>query len=119
VDQKHLVENPLTPDAYGIGSVAYALTVEEIAAGDGACSTIMSDHSSIGCMPTLKFDTAEQKERFLPKLAGGEQIGCFALTEWQAGSAAANLRTRAGAMATIISSQGPSSTLRPARTVRL
>jgi butyryl-CoA dehydrogenase len=88
----------LVPEKHGgseTGFVAYALTVEEIAAGDGACSTIMSVHSSVGCMPILKFGTAEQQGRFLPKLASGEWIGGFALTEPQAGSDAANLRTRA------------------------
>ncbi len=77
------------------GMVAYTLALEEIAAGDGACSTIMSVHSSVGCVPILKFGTPEQKERFLPKLASGEWIGGFALTEPQAGSDASNLRTRA------------------------
>jgi alkylation response protein AidB-like acyl-CoA dehydrogenase len=55
----------------------------------------MSVHSSVGCVPILKFGTEEQKHRFLPKLASGEWIGGFALTEPQAGSDASNLRTRA------------------------
>ena len=42
------------------------------------CSTIMSVHNSVGCMPILKFGTDEQKERFLPRLASGEWIGGFA-----------------------------------------
>lgn len=88
----------LVPEAYGgsdTGVVAYAAALEEIAAGDGPCSTIMSVHSSVGCVPILKFGTEAQKERFLPKLASGEWIGGFALTEPQAGSDASNLRTRA------------------------
>lgn len=88
----------LVPEAYGgseTGTVAYALAIEEIAAGDGPCSTIMSVHSSVGCVPILRFGTEEQKQRFLPKLASGEWIGGFALTEPQAGSDASNLRTRA------------------------
>lgn len=88
----------LVPEAYGgsdTGTVAYAVALEEIAAGDGPCSTIMSVHSSVGCVPILKFGTEEQKQRFLPKLASGEWIGGFALTEPQAGSDASNLRTRA------------------------
>ncbi|CAH2600721.1 Acyl-CoA dehydrogenase [Rhodovastum atsumiense] len=88
----------LLPEEYGgsdVGEVAYALTLEEIAAGDGACSTIMSVHSSVGCMPILRFGTEAQKRHFLPKLASGEWIGGFALTEPQAGSDASNLRTRA------------------------
>ena len=88
----------LVPEAYGgseTGAVAYAVALEEIAAGDGPCSTIMSVHSSVGCVPILNYGTEEQKERFLPKLASGEWIGGFALTEPQAGSDASNLKTRA------------------------
>jgi butyryl-CoA dehydrogenase len=88
----------LVPDDYGgsdTGTVAYALALEEIAAGDGSCSTIMSVHNSVGCVPILKFGTEAQRRRFLPKLASGEWIGGFALTEPQAGSDASNLRTRA------------------------
>ncbi|PZM14499.1 acyl-CoA dehydrogenase family protein [Rhizobium tubonense] len=88
----------LLPEVYGgsdAGAVAYSIAIEEIAAGDGSCSTIMSVHSSVGCVPILKFGTEVQKERFLPKLASGEWLGGFALTEPQAGSDASNLRTRA------------------------
>lgn len=88
----------LVPEAYGgseTGVVAYALAIEEIAAAEGATSTIMSVHSSVGCVPILKFGTEEQKKRFLPKLASGEWIGGFALTEPHAGSDASNLRTKA------------------------
>lgn len=88
----------LLPEAYGgsdTGVIAYAAALEEIAAGDGPCSTIMSVHSSVGCVPILKFGTEEQRQRFLPKLASGEWIGGFALTEPQAGSDASNLKTRA------------------------
>jgi alkylation response protein AidB-like acyl-CoA dehydrogenase len=75
--------------------VAYALALEEIAAGDGACSTIVSVHSSVGCAPILRFGTEDQKRRFLPKMASGEWIGGFALTEPQAGSDASAWKTRA------------------------
>ncbi|MEF0942254.1 acyl-CoA dehydrogenase family protein [Rhizobium sp. BR 362] len=88
----------LVPEAYGgsdAGVVAYAMALEEIAAGDGSCSTIMSVHSSVGCVPILKFGTEEQRQHFLPQLASGEWIGGFALTEAQAGSDASNLKTRA------------------------
>ncbi|MEP9353732.1 acyl-CoA dehydrogenase family protein [Xanthobacter sp. KR7-65] len=88
----------LVPEAYGGSAtdlVSYALALEEIAAADGACSTIVSVHSSVGCMPIVKFGSEEQKQRFLPKLAAGEWIGGFALTEPQAGSDASNLKTRA------------------------
>ena len=88
----------LVPEVYGgseAGAVAFALVLEEIAAADGACSTIVAVHSSVGCAPIAKFGTEAQKQRFLPKLASGEYIGGFALTEPQAGSDAAAIRTRA------------------------
>ncbi|UNK40943.1 acyl-CoA dehydrogenase family protein (plasmid) [Shinella sp. H4-D48] len=88
----------LVTEEYGgsqTGTVAYALALEEIAAADGACSTIVSVHSSVGCMPIMRFGTQDQKARFLPKMASGEWIGGFALTEAQAGSDASALRTRA------------------------
>ncbi len=88
----------LCPEQWGgseTGYIAYALALEEIAAGDGACSTIMSVHNSVGCVPILRFGTDEQKQRYLTPLASGEQIGAFALTEPHAGSDASSLRTRA------------------------
>lgn len=75
--------------------VAYALAVEEIAAGDGATGAMMSIHNSVGCGPLLAYGTPEQQQAWLPRLASGEVIGCFCLTEPQAGSEAHNLRTRA------------------------
>lgn len=88
----------LMPEAHGgsdTGMVSYALALEEIAAGDGACSTILSVHSSVGCVPILRFGNDEQKQRFLPKMSAGEWIGGFALTEPHAGSDAGALKTRA------------------------
>ncbi|MBF9033761.1 acyl-CoA dehydrogenase [Rhodobacterales bacterium HKCCE2091] len=76
-------------------TVAYAAALEEIAAGNGAISTIMSVHNSVGCVPILKFGTEAQKERFLRPMARGEMLGAFCLTEPQAGSDAAAIRTRA------------------------
>ncbi|WP_321799038.1 acyl-CoA dehydrogenase family protein [Burkholderia sp. BCC1988] len=75
--------------------VAYALAMEEIAAGDAACATMMSVHNSVGCGPILGFGTPAQKERWLAEMAAGRIIGAFCLTEPQAGSEAHNLRTRA------------------------
>ena len=75
--------------------VAYALAVEEIAAGDGATGALMSIHNSVGCGPLLAYGSQAQKETWLARLASGEVIGCFCLTEPQAGSEAHNLRTRA------------------------
>jgi alkylation response protein AidB-like acyl-CoA dehydrogenase len=88
----------IVPEEWG-GSytdyVAYALAVEEIAAGCAATSTLMSVHSSVGCGPILKFGSLDQKRRYLPDMARGQMIGCFCLTEPQAGSEANNLKTRA------------------------
>ncbi len=88
----------LVPEQWGgcdTGYLAYAMALEEIAAGDGACSTIMSVHNSVGCVPILNYGTDEQKERFLKPLASGAMLGAFALTEPQAGSDASGLKTRA------------------------
>lgn len=90
----------LVPEEYGGAAadhVAYALALEEIAAGDGAVSTIMSVHNSVGCVPILNFGSAAQKDRWLPSMASGEKLGAFCLTEPDAGSDAAALVTRASA----------------------
>lgn len=86
------------PETYGgseLDAVSCAVALEEIAAGDGALSTVMSVHNAVGCTPILKFGTDAQKERFLPKMASGEHLGAFCLTEPHAGSDASALRTRA------------------------
>ncbi|MFM0341789.1 acyl-CoA dehydrogenase family protein [Paraburkholderia fungorum] len=75
--------------------VAYAIAVEEVAAGCAATAAMMSVHSSVGCGPILKFGSEAQKQAYLPDMASGRKIGCFCLTEPQAGSEANNLRTRA------------------------
>jgi butyryl-CoA dehydrogenase len=75
--------------------VAYALALEEIAAGDGAVSTIMSGHNSVGCMPVLEYGTIHQKEKYLRPMTSGEWLCAFCLTEPQGGSDASALRTTA------------------------
>jgi butyryl-CoA dehydrogenase len=88
----------LVPEDYGGAAadhVSYALALEEVAAGDGACSTIMSVHNSVGCVPVLRFGTPEQKERFLRPMATGEMLAAFCLTEPEAGSDASAITTRA------------------------
>jgi alkylation response protein AidB-like acyl-CoA dehydrogenase len=82
-------------DGAGVDHVSYVLAVEEIAAGDGATSTIMSVHNSVACLPIAKFGSQAQKERWLRPLARGRLLGAFCLTEPDAGSDAAALRTRA------------------------
>jgi len=79
----------------GADNVSYALALIEVAAGDGACSTIMSVHNSVGCMPIQRFGTSEQKQRFLRPLARGEQLAAFCLTEPGTGSDASAIKTRA------------------------
>jgi butyryl-CoA dehydrogenase len=79
----------------GTDYVSYALALEEIAAGDGALSTIMSVNNAPVGAAIERYGTAGQKDRWLKPLARGEMIGAFALTEPQAGSDASNLRTRA------------------------
>ena len=74
---------------------AYAMAIEEIAAADASTSTIMSVHNSVGCGPILAWGTQAQKEMYLRDLAAGKKIGCFCLTEPQAGSEANNLKTTA------------------------
>src|SRR5262249_18566536 len=82
-------------DGAGADHVSYALAIEEVAAGDGSCSTIMSVHNSVGCMPIARFGTDEQKERFLHPLARADMLGAFCLTELGAGFYASALQTRA------------------------
>ena len=82
-------------DGAGLDYVSYAAAVIEIAAGCGAVSTIMSVHNGVGCMPILTYGDDAQREKFLKPMARGEKIGCFCLTEPDAGSDAASIRTRA------------------------
>jgi butyryl-CoA dehydrogenase len=79
----------------GLDYLSMAVVLEELAAGDGALSTIVSVNNSVVCGPLLQFGSAEQKNTFLKPLAAGQKLGCFCLTEPQAGSDAGALRTRA------------------------
>lgn len=79
----------------GADYVSYALALIEIAAGDGALSTIISIQNSLIVSSLLKDGNAEQQARFLPDLVSGRMIGAFALTEADAGSDASAIRTRA------------------------
>jgi len=82
-------------DGTGADYVAYALALEEIAAGDGAVATVMSGHNSVGCMPLLEYGSDGQKEQYLRRMARGEALCAFCLTEPQGGSDLSTLRTRA------------------------
>jgi butyryl-CoA dehydrogenase len=86
------------PEEYGgagLDYVSYALALMEIAAGDGAVSTIMSVNNAPVCAILQSSGSEALREKYLRPLAAGEMIGAFALTEPQAGSDAANLQTRA------------------------
>ncbi len=82
-------------DGAGLDYVSYAAAIIEIAAGCGAVSTVMSVHNGVGCAPIQTFGTDAQREKYLRPMARGEWIGCFCLTEPDAGSDAASIRTRA------------------------
>ncbi len=79
----------------GADYLAFALAIEEVAAGDGACSTILSVNNSVVCSVLLKSGSEYLKQTYLKPLASGAKLGCFCLTEPQAGSDAAALKTRA------------------------
>jgi butyryl-CoA dehydrogenase len=88
----------LVPEQWGgcdIGYTSAAIVLEEIAAGDAACSTIISVTNSVGCMPIYQFGDEWQKNEFLRPLASGKKLAAFCLTEPQAGSDAAKLKTKA------------------------
>jgi butyryl-CoA dehydrogenase len=85
-----------TPEAWGgsgADTVACALAVIEIARVCASHAVVLSVNNSLYCDPVGKFGTPEQKERFLKPYASGQQLGCFALTEPQAGSDASNQHT--------------------------
>ncbi len=79
----------------GMDYVSLALAIEEIAAGHGALSTIVSVQNSLACGITLRYGNDEQKTHYLTKFASGEWLGCFCLTEPHTGSDAATIRTAA------------------------
>lgn len=88
----------VAPEEFGGAAsdyVSYALALIELAAADGALSTIVSIQNSIMVGGLLKDGTDEQKMRFLPDLIAGRSIGAFALTETDAGSDASAIRTKA------------------------
>jgi alkylation response protein AidB-like acyl-CoA dehydrogenase len=79
----------------GMDYMSLVLTLEEIAAGDGATSTIVSVQNSLACGIPNKYGSDAQKEEWLKPLARGEKLGCFCLTEPHTGSDAAAITTRA------------------------
>ena len=88
----------VVPDRWGGAGMDYvslAVALEEIAAGDGATSTIVSVQNSVVCGPIAAFGTDAQKEKYLKPLASGAKLGCFCLSEPHVGSDAAAITTRA------------------------
>ena len=86
------------PERYGgsgLDAVCYVLIVEEINRACASTGVVLCSHVSLAVDPILQFGTDEQKQRYLPALATGERIGCFALSEPASGSDAAAMRTSA------------------------
>lgn len=86
---------PETWGGAGLDYVSLAVVLEEIAAGDGATSTIVAVQNSVVCGPIEGFGSEAQKTKYLPPLARGERLGCFCLTEPHTGSDASAITTRA------------------------
>lgn len=86
------------PDEWGGAGMDYVslvLAIEEIAAGDGAISTIVSVQNSLICGITLAYGSEQQKQTYLPKFASGQWLGCFCLTEPHVGSDASAILCKA------------------------
>jgi len=86
------------PEEYGGAGtdfLSYTLVLEELSRADAGVGVTVAVHTSAVTLPILRFGTDEQRSRFVPALARGEHLGAFALTEAEAGSDAASLRTRA------------------------
>ncbi len=89
---------PTVPEEYGgmgLDFISESIIFEEIGRADSSIRTTLSVQISLTELPILRWGTEDQKRRYLPKLAKGEWIGCFGLTEPGAGSDASNLSTRA------------------------
>ncbi len=86
------------PKKYGgadLDCISYAITIEELSRVSAAIGLCVTVHNSVGAYPIVRFGTEEQKKRFLPRLASGEYIGAFCLTEANAGSDANAVETTA------------------------
>jgi glutaryl-CoA dehydrogenase len=89
---------PTIPESYGgagLGYVAYGLVAREVERVDSGYRSAMSVQSSLVMHPIFAYGTEAQKRKYLPRLATGEWIGCFGLTEPDAGSDPGGMRTRA------------------------
>jgi alkylation response protein AidB-like acyl-CoA dehydrogenase len=79
----------------GLGYIEYSILIEELSRVDGSVGIIVAAHTSLCSNHVFKMGTDEQRQRYLPRLASGEWIGCWSLTEPEAGSDAAGTRTTA------------------------
>jgi alkylation response protein AidB-like acyl-CoA dehydrogenase len=79
----------------GMDFLSYCLLIEEVSRADAGVGVTLAVHTSAGTLPIVMFGTGEQKARWVPPLARGERIGCFALTEPETGSDASAIQTRA------------------------
>ncbi|WP_088830343.1 acyl-CoA dehydrogenase family protein [Paenibacillus tyrfis] len=79
----------------GADLISYMIAIEEISKASATVGVILSVHTSVATLPILYYGTEEQKKKYLPRLALGEWLGAFALTEPHAGSDAAKIRTSA------------------------
>ncbi|PWK16343.1 acyl-CoA dehydrogenase [Tumebacillus permanentifrigoris] len=88
---------PIPEEFEGVGAdfMSYISAIEELSYASASVGVIVAVHTSVGTYPILNFGTEEQKQKYVPKLATGELIGAFGLTEPGAGSDASGLRTRA------------------------
>jgi butyryl-CoA dehydrogenase len=86
---------PETWGGAGLDTVSYVLAMEEVSRACASTGVIMSVNNSLVCDPLVKFGTEEQKRRWLAPLASGRKLGCFALSEPEAGSDAGAQRTTA------------------------
>ena len=95
--QLGLMGIPIPEEWGGAGAdfISYILALEEISKVSATVGVILSVHTSVGTMPVLTYGNEEQKKKYVSRLATGEYLGAFALTESQAGSDASNLRTSA------------------------
>lgn len=110
IDEKHEIPDSLTtqisdlgflgtyiPEEYGGAGMdyfSYILTIEEVSKACASTGVMISAHTSLCCDPILRYGNEYQKKKFLPVLASGERIGCFLLTEPNAGSDVSNLDTK-------------------------
>src|SRR5438477_5079187 len=79
----------------GLGYIEYSIIIEELSRVDGSVGIIVAAHTSLCANHIYKMGTPEQRERYLTRLTSGEWIGCWSLTEPEAGSDAAGTRTKA------------------------